>query len=101
MDRRPAFLASSLSILGKKESCGNFVQELASEVFPRFYESVVQVKGDPRMLPIDVTADDIGMVNKEKSVFLKKTRSLGHAVGKERLNVVPISTAAWYAAGSI
>src|SRR5207248_3581654 len=90
------FLRHRQVFSAKKESRGNFVQELASEVFPPFYESVVQVEGGPRMLPIDVAADDIGMVDREKSVFLEKTRSLGHAVGKERLDDVPISAAAWY-----
>src|SRR5438093_13531382 len=82
------FLRHRQVFSAKKESRGNFVQELASEVFPPFYESVVQVEGGPRMLPIDVAADDIGMVNREKSVLLKKSRSLSHEVVHEQRDLV-------------
>ncbi|MEK6563014.1 MAG: hypothetical protein AABZ59_07520, partial [Candidatus Binatota bacterium] len=51
----------------------------------------VQVKGDPGILPMNVAADDVGVVWGNKAIFLEKARSFGDAVGKQGLDLAPVS----------
>src|SRR3989338_259429 len=64
-------------------------------------EGGVQVKGDPGILPMNVAADDVGVVWREEAIFLEESYSFGDAVGKQGLDLAPVSAAPGNAARAI
>src|SRR3989338_6195546 len=54
-------------------------------------EGGVQVKGDPGIFPMNVAADDVGVVWGEEAIFLEESHAFGNAVGEQELDLAPVS----------
>src|SRR5918999_2871151 len=54
-------------------------------------EAGVKVESHPRIPFINVAANCVSMVHRQKAPFLKEPRALGHAVSKQRFDFAPIT----------
>src|SRR5581483_11236781 len=56
-------------------------------------EAVEEIDRNPRVLAIDRTADDIGVVRGQETVRMEEALGLGDLIGKQQLNPAPIAAA--------
>src|SRR6266508_3819802 len=67
----------------KEKRRRNAVDQLRIEVLFGFYKAGIQIERDPGILFINVAANGVGVVDREKAPFLKEARALRHAIGKQ------------------
>src|SRR6266576_2120335 len=78
----------------EEERRWNAVDEFGVEVRLGLYERGVEIERGPRVFLINVTANRVGVVDRQKSPLLKETFSFGKAVGKEQFDLAPLAVGA-------
>src|SRR5262249_62333633 len=59
-----------------------------------FDKGAVQVECNPWVGPVDVAADDVGMVDRYEAVLIEKAFAFSPQVGEQRFDLAPIAFAA-------
>src|SRR6266850_2741960 len=77
----------------EEKRAGNLLQQFLAGGGFGFDEPGVKVERYPGIFFVDVAADNVGVVDRQKAVFLMKSRSFGHAIRKQRADLAPIAAA--------
>ena len=60
-------------------------------MFLGFYKAGIEIKRHPGILLINVAANGVGMVDRQKTPFLEEARAFGQPIGKEQLHLAPVT----------
>src|SRR6478672_6853190 len=60
----------------------------------RFYKSAIKVERGPRVFLVDIAADRVSVVYRQKSPLLKESFPFRHAIAEKRFDSAPVSARA-------